>query len=111
GGGEVCGEGSGKGVVGLAGEIAGEGADEVECVYIPETDRGTLCLSSQVGCTLNCSFCHTGTQRLVRNLTADEIVGQVMIARDRLDDWPRQAPPSSPPLPPPPPRPPPALLI
>jgi 23S rRNA (adenine2503-C2)-methyltransferase len=60
----------------------------VECVYIPETDRGTLCLSSQVGCTLNCSFCHTGTQRLVRNLTAGEIVGQVMIARDRLGDWP-----------------------
>jgi 23S rRNA (adenine2503-C2)-methyltransferase len=64
---------------------------EVECVYIPETDRGTLCVSSQVGCTLNCSFCHTGTQRLVRNLTAGEIVGQVMIARDRLGDWPGQA--------------------
>jgi 23S rRNA (adenine2503-C2)-methyltransferase len=61
---------------------------EVECVYIPETDRGTLCVSSQVGCTLNCSFCHTGTQRLVRNLTPGEIVGQVMIARDRLGDWP-----------------------
>jgi len=61
---------------------------EVECVYIPETDRGTLCVSSQVGCTLNCSFCHTGTQRLVRNLTAGEIVGQVMMARDRLGDWP-----------------------
>jgi 23S rRNA (adenine2503-C2)-methyltransferase len=61
---------------------------EVECVYIPETDRGTLCVSSQVGCTLNCSFCHTGTQRLVRNLTAGEIVGQIMVARDRLNDWP-----------------------
>jgi len=61
---------------------------EVECVYIPETDRGTLCVSSQVGCTLNCSFCHTGTQRLVRNLTPGEIVGQVMMARDRLGDWP-----------------------
>src|SRR6201992_3820108 len=60
---------------------------EVECVYIPETDRGTLCVSSQVGCTLNCSFCHTGTQRLVRNLTAGEIAGQVMVARDRLNDW------------------------
>jgi 23S rRNA (adenine2503-C2)-methyltransferase len=60
---------------------------EVECVYIPETDRGTLCVSSQVGCTLNCTFCHTGTQRLVRNLTAGEIVGQVMVARDRLGDW------------------------
>ena len=61
---------------------------EVECVYIPDTDRGTLCVSSQVGCTLTCSFCHTGTQRLVRNLTAGEIVGQVMVARDRLGDWP-----------------------
>jgi 23S rRNA (adenine2503-C2)-methyltransferase len=60
---------------------------EVECVYIPEADRGTLCVSSQVGCTLNCAFCHTGTQRLVRNLTAGEIVGQVMVARDRLEDW------------------------
>jgi 23S rRNA (adenine2503-C2)-methyltransferase len=64
-----------------------EKAHEVECVYIPETDRGTLCVSSQVGCTLNCSFCHTGTQRLVRNLTSGEIVGQIMLARDRLNDW------------------------
>ncbi len=64
-----------------------ENAHEVECVYIPETDRGTLCVSSQVGCTLNCAFCHTGTQRLVRNLTAGEIVGQIMVARDRLNDW------------------------
>src|ERR1700739_389722 len=63
-----------------------EKAHEVECVYIPETDRGTLCVSSQVGCTLNCSFCHTGTQRLVRNLTAGEIAGQGMVARDRLND-------------------------
>ena len=61
---------------------------EVECVYIPDTERGTLCVSSQVGCTLTCSFCHTGTQRLVRNLTAGEIAGQVMVARDRLGDWP-----------------------
>lgn len=61
---------------------------EIETVYIPESDRGTLCISSQVGCTLTCSFCHTGTQRLVRNLTAAEIVAQVMIARDRLGDWP-----------------------
>jgi 23S rRNA (adenine2503-C2)-methyltransferase len=61
---------------------------DVECVYIPDTERGTLCVSSQVGCTLNCSFCHTGTQRLVRNLTAGEIVGQVMAARDKLGDWP-----------------------
>ena len=61
---------------------------EVETVYIPEADRGTLCISSQVGCTLTCSFCHTGTQRLVRNLTAGEIVGQIMLARDRLGDCP-----------------------
>src|ERR1700730_6506596 len=67
---------------------------EVECVYIPEPGRGTLCLSSQVGCTLNCTFCHTGTQRLVRNLTAGEIVGQVLVARDRLGDWPGHAPPT-----------------
>lgn len=61
---------------------------EIETVYIPESDRGTLCISSQVGCTLTCSFCHTGTQRLVRNLEASEIVGQIMLARDRLGDWP-----------------------
>jgi 23S rRNA (adenine2503-C2)-methyltransferase len=61
---------------------------EIECVYIPEADRGTLCVSSQVGCTLTCSFCHTGTQKLVRNLTAAEIVGQVLVARDRLGDFP-----------------------
>ena len=60
---------------------------EAECVHIPEEDRGALCVSSQVGCTLTCAFCHTGTQRLVRNLTAGEIVGQIMVARDRLNDW------------------------
>ena len=60
---------------------------EIECVYIPEVDRGTLCVSSQVGCTLTCSFCHTGTQRLVRNLTAQEIAAQLVVARDRLGDW------------------------
>ena len=64
------------------------GGHEVEIVYIPEEDRGTLCVSSQVGCTLTCSFCHTGTQKLVRNLTAGEIIGQVMVARDDLDEWP-----------------------
>ncbi|MEC8794946.1 MAG: 23S rRNA (adenine(2503)-C(2))-methyltransferase RlmN [Pseudomonadota bacterium] len=64
------------------------GGHEVEVVYIPETDRGTLCVSSQVGCTLTCSFCHTGTQKLVRNLTAAEIVGQIMMARDDLGEWP-----------------------
>ncbi len=64
------------------------GGHEVEVVYIPEENRGTLCISSQVGCTLTCSFCHTGTQRLVRNLTSAEIIGQVMMARDDLDEWP-----------------------
>ena len=64
------------------------GGHEVEMVYIPEEDRGTLCISSQVGCTLTCSFCHTGTQKLVRNLTSGEIVGQIMLARDDLDEWP-----------------------
>lgn len=64
------------------------GGHEVETVYIPEETRGTLCISSQVGCTLTCSFCHTGTQKLVRNLTAGEIVGQIMIARDDLGEWP-----------------------
>ena len=61
---------------------------EAEMVYIPEEDRGTLCISSQIGCTLTCSFCHTGTQRLVRNLTAAEICGQVLLAMDELGDWP-----------------------
>ncbi len=65
---------------------------EVETVYIPEPDRGTLCISSQVGCTLTCTFCHTGTQRLVRNLTASEIVGQIVLARDRIGDWPGTSP-------------------
>ncbi|WP_172298563.1 23S rRNA (adenine(2503)-C(2))-methyltransferase RlmN [Pseudoruegeria sp. HB172150] len=64
------------------------GGHEVETVYIPEDSRGTLCISSQVGCTLTCSFCHTGTQKLVRNLTAGEIVGQIMLARDDLGEWP-----------------------
>ncbi|MEM9433586.1 MAG: 23S rRNA (adenine(2503)-C(2))-methyltransferase RlmN [Pseudomonadota bacterium] len=65
------------------------GGHEVEVVYIPEEGRGTLCISSQVGCTLTCSFCHTGTQKLVRNLTAGEIIGQVMLARDDLGEWPK----------------------
>ncbi len=63
---------------------------DVEVVYIPEAERGTLCISSQVGCTLSCTFCHTGTQTLVRNLTAQEIVGQVLVARDQLEEWPHQ---------------------
>ena len=69
------------------------GGHEVEIVYIPESDRGTLCISSQVGCTLTCSFCHTGTQKLVRNLTASEIVGQIMLARDDLYEWPHPGEP------------------
>jgi 23S rRNA (adenine2503-C2)-methyltransferase len=68
-------------------------APEIETVYIPESDRGTLCISSQIGCTLTCSFCHTGTQRLVRNLEAEEIVGQILLARDRIGDWPGAATP------------------
>jgi 23S rRNA (adenine2503-C2)-methyltransferase len=83
---QISSDGTRKWLLRLPGDAAGR-AHEVECVYIPETDRGTLCVSSQVGCTLNCSFCHTGTQRLVRNLTAGEILGQVMVARDRLGDW------------------------
>jgi 23S rRNA (adenine2503-C2)-methyltransferase len=81
-------DGTRKWLLRLPGEVQGERPHEVECVYIPDTERGTLCVSSQVGCTLTCSFCHTGTQRLVRNLTAGEIAGQVMVAKDRLGDWP-----------------------
>jgi 23S rRNA (adenine2503-C2)-methyltransferase len=84
---QISEDGTRKWLLRLPSGHAAERPHEVECVYIPETDRGTLCVSSQVGCTLNCSFCHTGTQRLVRNLTAGEIAGQVMIARDRLGDW------------------------
>src|SRR5712671_1967056 len=84
---QVSADGTRKWLLRLPGEHAGERPHEVECVYIPGTGRATLCVSSQVGCTLTCSFCHTGTQRLVRNLTPGEIVGQVMVARDRLGDW------------------------
>jgi 23S rRNA (adenine2503-C2)-methyltransferase len=79
-------DGTRKWLLRLPGEFEGMMHD-IECVYIPETDRGTLCISSQVGCTLSCTFCHTGTQRLVRNLTGAEIAGQVVLARDRLNDW------------------------
>jgi len=85
---QVSVDGTRKWLLRLPGETQAERPHEVECVYIPDTERGTLCVSSQVGCTLTCTFCHTGTQRLVRNLTAGEIVGQVMAARDRLGDWP-----------------------
>jgi len=86
-------DGTRKWLLRLPGELEAT-PHEVECVYIPEADRGTLCISSQVGCTLNCTFCHTGTQRLVRNLTAGEIVGQVVLARDRIGDWQRAAAPT-----------------
>jgi 23S rRNA (adenine2503-C2)-methyltransferase len=89
---QVSVDGTRKWLLRLSGETQGTGIGEspheVETVYIPDTERGTLCVSSQVGCTLTCTFCHTGTQRLVRNLTAGEIVGQVMMARDRMGDWP-----------------------
>jgi 23S rRNA (adenine2503-C2)-methyltransferase len=89
---QVSVDGTRKWLLRLPGET-GDRPHEVECVYIPQAGRGTLCISSQVGCTLNCSFCHTGTQRLVRNLTAGEIVGQILVARDRLGDWPDREPP------------------
>jgi 23S rRNA (adenine2503-C2)-methyltransferase len=65
--------------------------NEYEMVFIPDADRGTLCVSAQIGCTLNCRFCHTGTMKLVRNLSVDEIVGQIMLARDSLGEWPSSA--------------------
>ena len=74
----------------LRGAGGDDGSQDYEMVFIPDADRGTLCVSSQVGCTLNCRFCHTGTMRLVRNLTPSEIVGQVMLARDALGEWPSQ---------------------
>ncbi|MBX3512527.1 MAG: 23S rRNA (adenine(2503)-C(2))-methyltransferase RlmN [Xanthobacteraceae bacterium] len=85
---QVSTDGTRKWLIRLPADTPGEKPHDVEAVYIPESDRGTLCISSQVGCTLNCSFCHTGTQKLVRNLRASEIVAQVMIARDRLGEWP-----------------------
>ncbi|MCA3595757.1 MAG: 23S rRNA (adenine(2503)-C(2))-methyltransferase RlmN [Methylobacterium sp.] len=90
---QVSVDGTRKWVLRLPSRTAYDKGAEVECVYIPEKDRGTLCVSSQVGCTLNCSFCHTGTQKLVRNLEVSEIVGQVLVARDRLGDYPGRAPP------------------
>ncbi len=84
---QVSTDGTRKWLLRLAANESGQ-RHEIETVYIPEEDRGTLCISSQVGCTLTCTFCHTGTQKLVRNLTAEEIVGQIMLARDRIKDWP-----------------------
>ena len=85
---QVSADGTRKWLIRMAPTGPHDKGAEIECVYIPESDRGTLCVSSQVGCTLNCTFCHTGTQRLVRNLTSAEIVAQVLVARDRLGDFP-----------------------
>ena len=86
---QISSDGTRKWLLRLAPDEFGRRQD-VETVYIPEESRGTLCISSQVGCTLTCTFCHTGTQTLVRNLTAGEIVSQVLVARDRLGEWPQQ---------------------
>jgi 23S rRNA (adenine2503-C2)-methyltransferase len=85
---QVSSDGTRKWLIRMAPTGPHDKGAEIECVYIPERDRGTLCVSSQVGCTLNCTFCHTGTQKLVRNLTAAEIVAQALVARDRLGDFP-----------------------
>jgi 23S rRNA (adenine2503-C2)-methyltransferase len=92
---QVSADGTRKWLIRLPADHPGEKPYEIETVYIPEAGRGTLCVSSQVGCTLSCTFCHTGTQRLVRNLTAEEIVAQLMIARDRLGEWPGATPPEN----------------
>jgi 23S rRNA (adenine2503-C2)-methyltransferase len=85
---QISRDGTRKWLIRLPALESGDRPADVETVYIPEADRGTLCVSSQVGCTLTCTFCHTGTQKLVRNLTAGEILAQILIARDRLGDWP-----------------------
>ncbi len=90
---QVSQDGTRKWLLRLAPADANDKGAEVECVYIPESDRGTLCISSQVGCTLTCRFCHTGTQKLVRNLTSREIVAQIIVARERLGDFPGLTPP------------------
>jgi 23S rRNA (adenine2503-C2)-methyltransferase len=89
---QVSSDGTRKWLLRLAGS-PGERPHEIETVYIPEAERGTLCVSSQIGCTLTCTFCHTGTQRLVRNLTQEEIVAQLLVARDKIGDWPGMSPP------------------
>jgi 23S rRNA (adenine2503-C2)-methyltransferase len=91
---QVSQDGTRKWLVRLPPAVSDPRPHHVELVYIPESDRGTLCVSSQVGCTLTCTFCHTGTQTLVRNLTAAEIVAQLVVARDRLGDWPGATPPA-----------------
>ncbi len=89
---QISADGTRKWLIRLARQGTEDKAAEVECVYIPDGERGTLCISSQVGCTLTCSFCHTGTQRLVRNLTSAEIIAQVVVARERLGDFPGLTP-------------------
>jgi 23S rRNA (adenine2503-C2)-methyltransferase len=89
---QVSQDGTRKWLLRLAPVEANDKGAEVECVYIPESDRGTLCISSQVGCTLTCRFCYTSTQKLVRNLTGREIVAQIIVARERLGDFPGLAP-------------------
>ena len=91
---QVSSDGTRKWLLRLAATGRDGNGPEVETVFIPEADRGTLCISSQVGCTLTCSFCHTGTQKLVRNLTAAEIAGQILVARDRIGDWPNGTKPN-----------------
>ncbi|MGF1622654.1 MAG: 23S rRNA (adenine(2503)-C(2))-methyltransferase RlmN [Rhodomicrobiaceae bacterium] len=90
---QISSDGTRKWLLRLKPSRPGERPPEIETVYIPEADRGTLCISSQVGCTLTCTFCHTGTQKLVRNLTAGEIIGQILLARDRVGEWPGSASP------------------
>ena len=92
---QVSADGTRKWLIRLPPVDAKDRGAEIECVYIPESDRGTLCVSSQVGCTLTCTFCHTGTQRLVRNLSAQEIVQQLVVARDRIGDFPGLTPPTN----------------
>src|ERR1700737_2538660 len=91
---QISNDGTRKWLLRLPSGDSVEKAHEVECVYIPETDPGTLCVATQVGHPRNCSFCHTGTERLAPNLPAGEIVGQVMVARDRLNDWAAREPPT-----------------
>ncbi|WP_026607523.1 23S rRNA (adenine(2503)-C(2))-methyltransferase RlmN [Methylocapsa acidiphila] len=95
---QISRDGTRKWLIRLAPKDGESRGAEVECVYIPDVDRGTLCVSSQVGCTLTCSFCHTGTQKFVRNLTSQEIISQLIIAREQLGDFPCQAPPEGAPV-------------
>jgi 23S rRNA (adenine2503-C2)-methyltransferase len=96
---QISADGTRKWLLRMAPGDNGAPGPEIETVYIPEESRGTLCVSSQVGCTLTCSFCHTGTQALVRNLTAGEIVAQILVARDALGEWPNTTVPADPNLP------------